>query len=183
MSMFNSKNLKQLQSAYRKHQTQMRYQSVDNIFYQLCQANPTLGVIHHNKITLHASAWTKILKYVKDETGLDLAYDDVHALGQQDRLAVSTVMLDEKILAIAPTKGFIHVRLLGQTPSDSYIGIRADNLAEFGADNLIIIENFTPFVQMSHDHLARIGGLPTLARLCSSIVGMMKRRCIHTYLP
>lgn len=158
--MFTKQNLKQLQNAYRQHKMVISYRSNDNIFYQLYTDNPALGVIFRNKIELKPNAWVWILKQVKTETGLDLASDDIDELSQKNRLDISQTMSNEKLLAPSPTQGFIHVRVLGQTPTESYIGIKADRLNEFYADNLIIIENFVPFILFDDTHLKQINYFP-----------------------
>lgn len=152
--MFNTKTLKQLQNAYRNNQNHIRYRSADNIFYQLCKQNPSLGVVRHNTIDLDPNAWGKILSLIKDETGLDIACDDIKTLSTKNRLEVSGHMCDEKLLSYAPTKDFIHIRIMGETAKDSYLGIKVTCLPS--ADNIIIVENFVPFVQLSPCHLALI---------------------------
>lgn len=158
--MFTKQNLKQLQNAYHQYKMVIFYRSNDNIFYQLCMDNPTLGMIFRNKIELKPNAWVWILKQVKNETGLDLASDDINELSQKNRLDMSQIMPNEKLLTTNPTQGFIHVRVLGQTPTESYIGIKVDRIHEFDADNLLIIENFVPFILFNDTHLKKINHFP-----------------------
>ena len=168
---FKAMHVSQLQNAYRANKTTINYRTTDNIFYQLCQAEPTLGVIGKNTIELSPLAWPKIIRLVEQTTQINLATHDIRELKAQNRIENTAITNDEKLLSTAPTKGFIQVRLIAKnqdgnagcfadtTPIDCYIGLTLDKLATVNIDNLIIIENFTPFVRMTEQNLAYIEGL------------------------
>jgi hypothetical protein len=174
---FKAMHVSQLQNAYRANKTTINYRTTDNIFYQLCQAEPTLGVIGKNTIELSPLAWPKIIRLVEQTTQINLATHDISELQAKNRIENTAITSDEKLLSTAPTKGFIQVRLIAKnqddnagcfadtTPIDCYIGLTLDKLVTVNIDNLIIIENFTPFVRMTEQNLACIEGLnkgPTL---------------------
>lgn len=174
---FKAMHVSQLQNAYRANKTTINYRTTDNIFYQLCQADPTLGVIGKNTIELSPLAWPKIIRLVEQTTQINLATHDISELQAKNRIENTAITSDEKLLSTAPTKGFIQVRLIAKnqddnagcfadtTPIDCYIGLTLDKLVTVNIDNLIIIENFTPFVRMTEQDLACIEGLnkgPTL---------------------
>lgn len=170
------KNLKYLQEHFRKDSHVLRFNSFDNIMYQLCRHDPSIGSIVSKQIQLSSMGWIKIVKIVEQETGLNLAIHDINELSAKNRIEGSAFTNNEKLLSVAPTKGFIQVRLLiknekaldnknhdlplsSLTPKDCYIGIKTEQLVTLGIDNLIVIENFTPFVQMTAEDIYRIQGI------------------------
>lgn len=170
------KNLKYLQEHFRKDSQILRFSSFDNILYQLCRHDSSIGTIRSKQIQLLSMGWIKIVRIVEQETGLNLAIHDISELSAKNRIEGSAFTNDEKLLSVAPTKGFIQVRLLiknekaldnknhnmvlsSLTPQDYYIGIKAEQLVTLGMDNLIVIENFTPFVQMTAEDIYRIQGI------------------------
>lgn len=175
-SISQQKNLKYLQEHFRKDSQVLRFNSFDNIMYQLCQHDPSIGSIVSKQIQLSSMGWIKIVKIVEQETGLNLAIHDFNELSAKNRIEGSAFTNNEKLLSVAPTKGFIQVRLLiknekaldnknhdmplsSLTPKDCYTGIKAEQLVTLGIENLIIIENFTPFVQMTAEDIYRIQGI------------------------
>lgn len=170
------KNLKYLQEHFRKDSQVLRFNSFDNIMYQLCRHDPSIGNIVSKQIQLSSMGWIKIVKIIEQETGLNLAIHDINELSAKNRIEGSGFTNDEKLLSVAPTKGFIQVRLLiknekaldnknhdlplsSLTPKNCYIGIKAEQLVTLGIENLIIIENYTPFVQMMAEDIYHIQGI------------------------
>lgn len=170
------KNLKYLQEHFRKDTQQLRFSSSDNVIYQLCRHDTTIGIIGSKQVQLSPMGWTKILKIVEQETGLNLALHDIGELSSKNRIEGSAFTNDEKLLSIAPMKGFIQVRLLIKnekasehknydtplvlpTIQNCYIGIKAEQLIKLDIENLIIVENFTPFVQMTAKDISQIQGI------------------------
>ena len=170
------KNLKYLQDHFRKDSRLLKFSSFDNVLYQLCRHDPRIGTIGSKQIQLSSMGWIKIVKIIEQETGLNLAIHDIKELSAKNRIEGSAFTNDEKLLSVAPTKGFIQVRLLIQnekqsknqhhieplvtlTPQDCYIGIKAEKLVTLDIDNLIVIENFTPFVQMTVEDINLIQGI------------------------
>ena len=147
---FKAMHVSQLQNAYRANKTTINYRTTDNIFYQLCQAEPTLGVIGKNTIELSPLAWPKIIRLVEQTTQINLATHDISELQAKNRIENTAITSDEKLLSTAPTKGFIQVRLIAKnqddnagcfadtTPIDCYIGLTLDKLVTVNIDNLII---------------------------------------------
>lgn len=170
------KNLKYLQEHFRKDSQILRFSSFDNILYQLCRHDSSIGTIRSKQIQLLSMGWIKIVRIVEQETGLNLAIHDINELSAKNRIEGSAFTNNEKLLSVAPTKGFIQVRLLIKnekaleskthdmplsllTPQECYLGIKAEQLVTLNIDNLLVIENFTPFVQMTAEDINLIRGI------------------------
>ena len=89
------KNLKYLQEHFRKDSQILRFSSFDNILYQLCRHDSSIGTIRSKQIQLLSMGWIKIVRIVEQETGLNLAIHDISELSAKNRIEGTAFTNDE----------------------------------------------------------------------------------------
>ena len=163
-------NLKILKARYQKAMI-VPCAGRTNIYRLLLNNDASLGRLEGKLLHLNGAAWPKIHALVKKQTGFDLLTDSIDNFSMMDRTAVSTSMKDEKVLGLPPMSGFLMIRIIGDSYSinastagfvrsstliNTYIGVQAIQLEKWDYDALVVVENFSTFLNMDVDYLKEV---------------------------